>query len=378
MMAARDLLCLSEVQNPIKHFANIRNISLQFPILFPFSRFLEPYLVVHKPATTSHMCQRLKIIYYCPCGNTACMRANEHPMTREFFAPGQGNVLSIDIRGNWSRCSLWLRHESRETVFNPAVSSEGRCPHARWFHHFHCEKVCDACSQEPANVEAGNIGFSCQQWSDHRVAVPLEYMPAHLRGSLSHGRLDANGEPVGHHVSDTFSTDAQASSSSSELKLSGLGTSSNSPNMILRLREKTQEVNRMYESLKFLPPSSPYPQIIGLERKDNDFTNPFDAVGFGGRIRNSSDFWSRVSPYGSVGAEMDIYRQAQLTLPPTPEILGQISGSIQAAIRASEARGGGGEMRAPSPLPRPSMSQEELYARGLADSWLQKRNEGNQ
>ncbi|KXH64941.1 hypothetical protein CNYM01_04210 [Colletotrichum nymphaeae SA-01] len=134
----------------------------------------------------------------------------------------------------------------------------------------------------------------------------------------------------------------------------------------------------MYGSLMLLPPDSPYPQIIGLERKDHYFTNPFDAVGFGGRIRDSSDLWSRVSPYGSVGAEMDVYRHAQFTLPPTPEILGQISGSVQAAIRASEARGGRGEMKAPSPVPRPSMSQEELYARGLADSWVQKRNEGSQ
>ncbi|KAK1467577.1 hypothetical protein CCUS01_07108 [Colletotrichum cuscutae] len=119
--------------------------------------------------------------------------------------------------------------------------------------------------------------------------------------------------------------------------------------MIVRLREKTEEVNRMYGSLMLLPPNSPYPQIIGLERKDHYFTHPFDAVGLGGRIRDSNDLWSRVSPYGSIGAEMDVYRQAQFTLPPTPEILGQISGSVQAAIRASEARGGRGEMRAPNP-----------------------------
>ncbi|KAG7052972.1 hypothetical protein JMJ77_0000066 [Colletotrichum scovillei] len=202
---------------------------------------------------------------------------------------------------------------------------------SRWFHHFHCEKVCNACIQELANVEAANIGFACQQLGDHRVAVPLDYMPAHLRSALSHEtRVDAKG----YLVDDTFGTDAQASSSSSESHLSSSGTSSNGPNMILRLREKTQEVNRM--------------------------------------IRDSSDLWSRVSPYGSVGAEMDIYRHAQFTLPPTPEILGQISGSVQAAIRASEARGGRGEMKAPSPVPRPSMSREELYARGLADSWVQK------
>ncbi|KXH42887.1 hypothetical protein CSIM01_05995 [Colletotrichum simmondsii] len=321
------------------------------------------------------MCQRLKIIYYCPCGNIACPRANEHSMTKKVFTPGQGHVLSVDVRGNWSRCSAWIRHEPRETVLNPAVSSEGRCPHALWFHHFHCEKVCDACLREPANVEAANIGFTCQQWGDHRVSVPLEYMPAHLRSALSHKtRVDAEGYLVG----DTFSTDAQASSSSSESPLSSSGTSSNGPNRILRLREKTQEVNRMYGSLMLLPPDSPYPQIIGLERKDNYFTNPFDVVGFGGRIRDSSDPWSRVSPYGSVGAEMDVYRQAQFTLPPTPEILGQITASVQAAIRASEARGGRGEMKAPSPVPRPSMSQEELYARGLTDSWVQKRNEGTQ
>ncbi|KAK1517166.1 uncharacterized protein CCOS01_12715 [Colletotrichum costaricense] len=303
------------------------------------------------------MCQRLKIIYYNPCGNIACLRTNKHSVTKEVFVPGQGHVLSVDVRGNWSRCPAWVRHEPRETVFNPAVSSEARCPHAHWFHHFHCEKVCDACIQEPNNAEAANIGFPCQQWGNHRVTVPLEYMPAHLRSALSRKtRVDSNGYLVG----DTFSTNAQASSSS------------------MRLREKTEEVNRMYGSLMLLPPNAPYPQIIGLERKDHYFTHPFDAVGLGGRIRDSNDLWSRVSPYGSIGAEMDVYRQAQFTLPPTPEILGQISGSVQAAIRASEARGGRGEMRAPNSVPRPSMSQEEIYARGLADSWVQKRNEGNQ
>ncbi|KAK1461344.1 hypothetical protein CMEL01_14980, partial [Colletotrichum melonis] len=162
--------------------------------------------------------------------------------------------------------------------FNPAVSSEGRCPHVRWFHRFHCEKVYDARIQEPNNAEAANIGFDCQQWGNHRVAVPLEYMPAHLRSALSRKtRVGSNGYLVG----DTFSTNAQASSSSSESHLSSSETSSNGPNMILRLREKTEEVNRMYGSLMLLPPNSPYPQIIGLERKDHYFTHPFDAVGLG-------------------------------------------------------------------------------------------------
>ncbi|KXH28328.1 hypothetical protein CSAL01_00862 [Colletotrichum salicis] len=322
------------------------------------------------------MCQRLKIFYYCPCGNVACPRATEHPATKEVFTPGKGHVLSVEVRGNWFRCSEWVRHEPRETVFNPAVSSEGRCPHARWFHYYNCEKICDACLQEPANIEAVKIGFACQQWGDHRVAVPLQYMPSHLRNALSQGRVDANGEPVGpHNNSDTFSTDAQVSSSSSRSQALSSGTSGHGPEMISRLREKTLAVNKMYGSLMLPPPNSPYPKIIGLERKDNYYTNPFDAVGFGGRIRDSSELWSRVSPYGSVGAEMDIYRNAQLTLPPTPEFLGQISETVQAAMKASEAHGG--QMRATSPVPRPSMSQEELYARGLADSWVQKRQGRN-
>ncbi|KAK1676240.1 hypothetical protein BDP55DRAFT_631402 [Colletotrichum godetiae] len=259
---------------------------------------------------------------------------------------------------------------------NCAVSSEGRCPHARWFHYYCCEKICDACVQEPANIEAAKIGFACQQWGDHRVAVPLQYMPSHSRGALSQGRVDANGEPVGpHHHSDTFSTDAQASSSSSQSQALSSGTSGNGPEMISRLRKKPLAVNRMYGSLMLPPPNSLYAKVIGLERKDNYYTNSFDAVGFGGRTRDSSELWNRVSPYGSIGAEMDIYRNARLTLPPTPEFLGHISETVQASIRASEAHGG--QMRAPSPVPRPSMSQEELYARGLADSWVQKRQGRN-
>lgn len=133
MIAVQDLSHLL-VQNIIKQFANV---SLQFTIVSNFSRVISPYLATHRLITTINMCHRLKIIYYCPCGNIACVRANVHSMTKQVFAPGQGHVLSVDVRGNWSCCSAWIRHEPRETVFNPAVSPEGRCPHARWFHHFH-------------------------------------------------------------------------------------------------------------------------------------------------------------------------------------------------------------------------------------------------
>ncbi|OHE95013.1 hypothetical protein CORC01_09670 [Colletotrichum orchidophilum] len=257
-----------------------------------------------------------------------------------------------------------------------------RCPNVVSQTFKQVEKLCDACVQEPANVEAMEIGPLCRQWTDLRVAVPLAFMPPQLKSALSKGiESDAEVETGEFVLGDTLKSPAR---SGSHVQPQSSQTPDGGPDVMRQLRDKSNEVNRLLGSLQPVPNirQSKYPQIIGLEHEEFITSNPFDIPGSGGRIRDSSHLWNQVSPYGAIRSEVETYRQMGNGLAePAPEVLKNIAADARRQAREDRVKP---PSYPPSPLGPIGRERQELrqlreergaYAKRLVESWVQQRNE---